>query len=30
MLAMQVLKCQRPLKSSVIFAMVWCSVRSSF
>ena len=27
--AMQVLKCQRPLKSSVIFAMVWWSVRRS-
>ena len=28
--AMQVLKCQRPLKSAVILAMVWCSVRNSF
>ena len=28
MAAMQVLKCQRPLKSCVILAMVWCSLRS--
>jgi hypothetical protein len=27
MLAMQVLKCQRDSKSSVIFLMVWCSLR---
>ena len=28
--ATQVLKCQRPSKSSVILAIVWCSLRSSF